>query len=255
MNFWRKINPHSVVLEEIESSFNCKIQVIESFGERKIMAGGLIQSGGILGNIWEKGLKAIFPASPAGGNFQLPIFNVLILGLGGGTVAQLVAKRWPQAKMMGIEIDPVMIQLGRKYFGLDELKNLEIIQADAIEWVNNARCHPEAKPKDLPCIGDETDIGKKFFADTQNDNKSYKFDLILVDLYQGDKVTPGVEKEQSLKSLKRILKPGGGIIFNRLFYNHHREITEKFVKKLEKLFKITLIRAWSNLLILAHPSS
>src|SRR3989338_7700264 len=78
-----------------------------------IQAGGLTQSGGIVEIIWKKTLKKV--KSEEG-----KVKSALILGLGGGTVAKLIRKNWPEAKITGVDIDPVMIELGKKYLHLDE---------------------------------------------------------------------------------------------------------------------------------------
>ena len=202
------------LLEEIDSQFNGPIQVVEFFKQRKIIAGGLIQSGGILTNIWNKGLKKIKSK-------KLKIQNVLILGLGGGTAARLIVEKWPKVKITGIEIDPVMIKLGRKYFGLDKISQLKIIQAEASEWL-------------LKC-------------------QLKKFDLILVDLYQGEKICSKIEEKFFLDNLRKKLADKGIVIFNCLFYAQHQQAAKNFIKKLEEFFnKIELVRIWSNLLILGQ---
>ena len=203
----------SYLLEEVESEFNGQIRVYQSLGSRRIIAGGLIQPGGVLANIWYKGLNKItcYPAS------------VLILGLGGGTAASLAARSWPKAEIIGIEIDPKMIQLGKKYFELDKLPQLKIIQGDAIEFIKNKK----------------------------QQNKD-KYDLILVDLYLGEKIVKESENKDFLIAIKKRLSNQGVVVFNRLFYDEHKEEAEGFVKLVEKYFKmVDLVRAWSNLLVLA----
>ena len=205
----------SYLLEEVESEFNGQIRVYQSLGSKRIIAGGLIQSGGVLANIWYKALKKIF-------NFQFSIFNVLILGLGGGTAASLTAKSWPKAEITGIEIDPKMIQLGKKYFELDKLPHLKIIQDDAIEFIKNKK----------------------------QQNKD-KYDLILVDLYQGEKIVKESENREFLIAIKKRLSNQGIVVFNRLFYDEHKGEAEGFVKLVENYFKmVDLIRAWSNLVVI-----
>ncbi|EKD62717.1 MAG: hypothetical protein ACD_52C00081G0002 [uncultured bacterium] len=112
-----------------------------------------------------------------------------------------------------------MIRLGKKYFYGDELSELTIIQADAFTWV-------------------------KHQSDT--------YDLILVDIFLGE-ITPKLTEEpEFLQDIQAILATPGKVIFNRLFYDHHREAAQHFVHKVEKKFgEIALVRAWSNLLIVA----
>lgn len=200
-------------IKEVNSPINGKIEVREFLGKPRLIVKNLIQSGGLLEAIWKKGLKTI-------NNKQLTINNILILGLGGGTAVQLVNQFFPKAKIIGVEIDPLMIQLAKKYFGLDNYKNLKIINQDAIKFCSKT-------PRMVN-----------------------NFDLILVDLYFGDQIPEKSESETFLKNLKKKLNKKGIIIFNRLFYQQHQSKAEKYIKKLDQYFsKVKLIRIWSNLLI------
>src|SRR5689334_14469212 len=105
------------ILEERKSKFNGNLRVINTWGMGTcIQADGLTQSGGIVETIWKATLRKIKDEQ---------IKSVLILGLGGGTVAKLVHKNWPKAKIIGVDIDPIIIELGKKYLGLND-KNINI---------------------------------------------------------------------------------------------------------------------------------
>ncbi len=47
-------------------------------------------------------------------------FDALVLGFGTGTYARLSRKFLPECSVDGVEIDPEIVNLGRKYFGLEE---------------------------------------------------------------------------------------------------------------------------------------
>jgi spermidine synthase len=201
------------LLAEVESPINGKIQVIKFLGKPRIIVNNLLQSGGMIELIWKKGVKVI-------SNQKMVISNCLILGLGGGSAVNLINQYFPKAKITTIEIDPIMIKLGKKYFDLDKIKNLKIIINDALKTITNDQ---------LPIA---------------------HYNLILVDLYLGHQFPPQAESPRFLKSLKKILTRKGRLIFNRLFYEKHKKSTEEFIRKLEPYFsKIELIRAWSNLLV------
>mgnify|MGYP001601230053 FL=1 len=136
------------VLEERESKNNGHLKVVKTFGMGTyIQAGGLTQSGGIVESIWKSTLKQIR-------NKNEEIRDILILGLGGGTLAKLLRKKYPNAKITGIEIDPIMIELGKKYLDLDKY-NIDIKIQDAFKFL---------------------------------EKNTKKYDLIIVDTYLGDKV-------------------------------------------------------------------
>jgi len=179
-----------------KSKINGEIVVKEQLGDYTLHVQGLIQSGGIIKGIWKKPLRFA--------QGKLSVSNCLILGLGGGTVVQLIKNRWPEAKIIGVEIDPEIIKIGRKFFGLGEIKNLEIIKANAFKWVD----------------GHFNDL-----------NHQSKFDLIIIDLYLGKEFPKEVESEEFLKNLKKLLAKKGLVIFNWLKGKSEKQFEEK-VKKI-----------------------
>lgn len=205
------------VLEEKKSKFNGEIKVIRSLGfGTYIQANGLTQSGGIVETFWKQTLGKIK-------NSKLKVLNCLILGLGGGTVAKLTKKFWPDAKIIGVDIDPVMIELGQKYLGLDK------------KWV-------------------KTEIADAVNFLTYSKNKNY--DLVIVDLYQGDKYPEKFAERSFLKLLDRRLAKNGLVIFNRLFYGDKKKDAKKFEKKIEKFFnKVEYYRPQANIMFICSQSS
>lgn len=186
-----------MILEEVESKFNGQIKVVKSLGLGKyIQAGGLTQSGGIVEGIWKETLKKV-----KGRSFE----KTLILGLGGGSVAKVIHKNWPQAKIVGVDIDGVMVNLGKKHLGLDE-DIVEIRIQDAMDSVF---------------------IGLK---------KKSKYDLICIDLYNGEVFPEKFESDKFLKNVKKLMSEGGVVIFNRLYGSDHRSESMRFGCKLENFF-------------------
>ncbi|QQG42135.1 MAG: methyltransferase domain-containing protein [Candidatus Woesebacteria bacterium] len=202
------------ILEEKKSKFNGDIRVVKTWGMGTyIQANGLTQSGGIVESIWKQTLKKAKSdkqSLPSDG--KLKVKSVLILGLGGGTVAKIVRKNWPEAKITGIDIDPLIVELGNKYMGLQK-HNVKTIISDA---------------SNLP---------------------SQKFDLIIIDLYNGDKFPEKFEKDNYLKLVGRHLTDNGIAVFNRLYYKEKNIEAEEFGKKLKKIFKnVEPFRPVSNMM-------
>ncbi|MEK7566036.1 MAG: methyltransferase domain-containing protein, partial [Patescibacteria group bacterium] len=103
----------------IKSKFNGEIKLKKFFGRYSVWVGGYEQSGPLVEKLWHKALKEVL------------LRNVLILGLGCGSILKPLLKKYPHSQITGVEIDPVMIALGKKYFNLDKIANLKIIIADA----------------------------------------------------------------------------------------------------------------------------
>src|SRR5260221_5888125 len=181
------------ILETTHSKYNGDIQVVRDLAwGTYIKVNGLTQSGGILFEVWQSTLSKLQKTKPE-------VASCLILGLGGGSAAKIVQKNWPNSKITGVDIDPAIVNLGKKYLGL---KDVDIGIEDAYEFV----------------------IREK-----------RKYDLILVDLYCGDKFPEKFENEKFLNLLAR--GTGGILIFNRLFGEKDKDKSLKFGAKLEKYFK------------------
>lgn len=187
------------ILEERQSPINGKIQVVaDILGRVSIRAGGLTQSGGIA----EKALGHTFRRLK---NLNHKANNCLILGLGGGSAAKLINKLWPEAKIIGVDIDPIMIELGERYMDLNRIPNLQVVIQDATKFVKNPKLRNS-------------------------------FDVILVDVYQQNQVPEEAETEEFIKDVKILLGKGGVAIFNRFFYYKKQESAFTFREKLASIF-------------------
>lgn len=206
------------VLEERESPINGKIQVVaDILGRVSLRAGGLTQSGGVAEIVW----RAAFTKLKS---LNQKAENCLLLGVGGGTAARLVSEMWPGTRIIGVEIDPLMIELGKKYLELGEIANFEIKIADAIKTVSRLK------------------------------RQKIQFDLILVDLYQQDKVPKEAEGEEFLKIVHDLAKTGGVCVFNRLFYNDKKQSAAELRQKLGRLFSSIIgITPEANILFICYP--
>jgi spermidine synthase len=57
--------------------------------------------------------------------------DALLLGLGAGTLPLLHEQANPDLRITGVELDPTVVELGRRYFGLDERSNTRVVVDDA----------------------------------------------------------------------------------------------------------------------------
>lgn len=157
-------------------------------GHLAVYVGGVQQSGPWVKKIWSKT------------NFSGT--TILILGSGCGILHTLVQAKNPHAVVTGIELDPDMTYLGKKYFHLDPST---IVTGDAFDFITTTKS---------------------------------KFDLILVDLYQGSTFPEKFESAQFLEQLSQTMSKTGTVIFNRLATKTTNFERGKFVDKLEKYFTI-----------------
>jgi spermidine synthase len=113
-----------------------------------------------------------------------PVKNVLVLGLGMGSIPLMLEKIFNQKlHYTAVEIDEAVIFLASKYT-LDELESpLSIIQADAEAYIYQT---------------DET------------------FDLICVDVFIDDTIPASMLSVEFARTLRKILTPNGFVITNHL---------------------------------------
>jgi spermidine synthase len=121
------------IIYETESTYNY-IQVLESNGYRYLR---LNEGQGVhsmyhpsvlyYGGPWEMVLAApLFSKT----TFQVNnIHSMAIIGLAAGTTARQATSVYPNIAIDGIEIDPKIVEVGKKYFGMD-LPNLNILVQD-----------------------------------------------------------------------------------------------------------------------------
>jgi spermidine synthase len=107
--------------------------------------------------------------------------SILMIGLGGGVLTSYVGRFMPRAEIDSVEIDPVVIDTAKTYFGLKETDRTRIIESDGRVFLNRSR-------------------------------KLY--DLALIDAYIGGFVPFHLMTKEFYTLLKRHLAPGGAAVFN-----------------------------------------
>jgi len=232
------------VLETVNSPINGEISVVEDFvGHREIKIGGITQSGWLVRKLWKVGITAIKSK-------QLTLNNCLILGLGGGDAAKIINKKWPKARITGVEIDQKVVEVGKKYFGLDKIKNLEIVVGDAIDYVENPDPQSPVTNHQSLVPNHQSPVTSPQSPIASHQSPVAKYDLILVDLYQGKEYPKRAEKDAFINALKEILAKDGVVIFNRLSYQEYAKPANEFAKRLSDFFShVWTKKAATNLLI------
>lgn len=191
------------ILEEANSPYNGKLLVIQDIAWGTYIqtmspeGNRLTQSGGIIDSIWKTTIPEIK---------KQKVENCLILGLGGGSAAKAVRDRWPNAKITGVEIDQTMIDLAKKHLGLDEL-GIYVEKTDALDYCKD-----------------------KFI-------RKKKYDLIIVDLFNGREIPKKFTKEHFLTVIKGLLEEEGVAVFNRLYGLDERVASQEFGEELRMIFK------------------
>jgi|688.fasta_scaffold586246_2 spermidine synthase len=128
--------------------------------------------------------------------------NILLLGLGAGSVIHTIRKDYgSSASITAIEIDADMIQIANDYFKLNEFANLSIIEDDAFWFVRNAKT---------------------------------TYDLIIVDIFIGDKIPEVFTQETFLSNLADLLNPNAHLIYNTIHQSMPRDLFQNMLVNLNK---------------------
>ncbi len=150
-----------------------RVWVGEDAGQRALFVDGVVQSVAAADALrgpgyWPAMLPDVRPR------------RALLLGLGGGTIAHLLVRRFGSLPLIGVEADPEVLAVARAEFDLT-LPALTVVQGDAVEYV--ATC-------------------------------AERFDYICVDLYRGAEPERRVYARPFLRQLRALLLPGGLVVFN-----------------------------------------
>ncbi len=195
------------VVHETDSPLNGHMMVIDVGKVRKLSVNGVIQSVNHASSMskrqyWGRaieGYKELFPE----------LSNIMVLGLGGGTFTHLLAQSFPNIQIIAVEFDPEMVRVAEEYFDLKQVPNLHVIVGDALKVLSS----PEAYK-----ITDGS------------------FDSIFVDIYVGDKYPELGETGTFISGLKKVVKPGGWVVFNRLYWSYHQDDVNAFIEDLQMYF-------------------
>lgn len=184
------------ILEVAQSPVNGRLVAVKDLAwGTHIQANGITQSGGVAEFVWKFTLKKLKLS-------QVTADQSLILGLGGGSIAKIMRKFWPESKIVGVDIDPIIVRMGEDYMNLKKYY-VETHIIDAEKFVKSEK---------------------------------RKFNLICVDMYQGDKFSECFAQEEFIAKVKKLLSTDGIAVFNRLYGSDHRKSALKMQKTLERVF-------------------
>jgi len=165
-----------------ETSYYQYIQVVEEEDGRRLLH---LNEGVAVHSVWRPdsvltgGVWDAFLALPP--LLGRDLERVAILGNAAGTTARALGVYYPAAAVDGVELDPAVSRVGRRYFGLDEIPQLEVHDADA----------------------------RPFLRTTDQ-----RYDLIVVDAYHQPYVPFYLATREFFALVRQHLAPGGIVALN-----------------------------------------
>ena len=127
---------------------------------------------------------------------QRPVASALLLGLGGAACVKSFHAHFPEATLTAIEFDPEMVRVAKE-IGLYK---------------------PAPFPKVI--LGDVREVVPEL---------PEKYDLIMLDVYEGNRASPAFEDDAFLSALEKHLTPQGVLLVNFSgFRNNIKKIASRF---------------------------
>lgn len=110
--------------------------------------------------------------------------NILIIGLGGGTMSNTLHQLYPNAQITNVEIDPSVINVARKYFNFIENDKITSVVQDGRIFVKRAGL------------------------------KKQQYDWIILDAFNGDYIPEHLLTKEFLQETKQLLSNDGVLSAN-----------------------------------------
>lgn len=152
------------------------------------------------------------------GTFEGTLYSLLILGLGAGSEVPLYNQTYNVKNITGVEIDPLIIDLGKKYFDLNET-NVKTINGDAY-----------------------------LFLDTTTDT----YDQIILDLFKENVFVENGQSSFFFQKVRSHLTPVGVFFVNRVLKDPSNS---KMERELKKVFStVVTLRIRNNLFVISTNS-
>ena len=183
---------YEVPIEKRHSQINGTLEVSLHRGEWKLSTRNAVYS---FGRFYTSYKSAFYQLDIS--NFQAQ--NLLLLGVVMGSIVQLLANHPTLREITAVDIDPVIMDLAKKYWPDNDNKfKTTFNTSDALDWL-------------------------------EKHDKNQKFDLVLADIFIDDITPERMLTTHFLALLKKVLAPKGMLIYSKINYTEvHQKINEKF---------------------------
>ena len=208
------------ILYEIES-MGIPIQVIDKTNVRHLRFGNSIRQSSInkekpfkLQTKYTRDMAKVFD------HYKDIPENILVLGLGAGTIPTYLYHKFPKTKIYVIEILPELKEIASNYFSMPRNERLEVIIGDAYDYIN---------------VG----VRRTALKETQ-----IKFDLIFMDVFGKNAIPKKFRTEKFYAGLYQLTSTDGYVAFNTWvdpssYGNYIRKLQNVFDEVIEECVPIS----------------
>lgn len=110
--------------------------------------------------------------------------DILVIGLGGGTLPMAYAGLLPEANITAVEIDEAVTKVAKEFFGLQTSEKMKVVEKDARVFVKQAL------------------------------RKKERYDLVVLDAFNGDYIPEHLMTKEFLQEVKSLLSEQGVLVAN-----------------------------------------
>ncbi|MDQ6661005.1 MAG: fused MFS/spermidine synthase, partial [Chloroflexota bacterium] len=130
------------------------------------------------------------------------LHRVGIIGLAGGTIAHQFTQVYGPVPIDGVEIDPAIVAVGQKYFGMTE-PNLHVSVQDGRTYIETTKQH---------------------------------YDLVAIDAFQQPYIPFQLTTREFFTSIRSHLSPNGVVVLNTAHTTHDYRLVQAFVNTMSQVF-------------------
>ena len=153
---------------------------VKQKGDVRILCHGLVQSAG---NGTDELLLPYTRGIVVATQYAAKLERVLMIGLGGGSIARHLRHHNPELVIDCVEVDPAILEVAQNYFGLEQDDMLQVCVADGREFI---------------------ELTKELY------------DVIILDAYDAEGIPPHMATSGFLRLARNRLTPGGVVVGNLL---------------------------------------
>jgi spermidine synthase len=148
------------------------------------------------------------------------VHSILEIGFGGGRTSWYLHRYLPSVQVTSVELDPTVIELAKKYFGIKEEPNFQIVNRD----------------------------GRLFLSESKD-----RYDLVLIDAYRGPFVPFHLLTKEFYQIVKDHLADGGVVAQN---VEPSTMLFDSAVKTINTVFpQLDFYRADGNIVTVAYDGA
>ncbi|CAG7857034.1 spermidine synthase [biofilm metagenome] len=143
--------------------------------------------------------------------FKDELDDVLLIGLGGGSLARYILYHYPECRLTAVEFRASVVKIARSHFGLPLDGRLKIVTGDGGAYIKQQALNP-----------DQT------------------YSLIIIDAFDVDGLADSVASIAFFDACKRLLKPDGMLAIN--LWESERNVTPVCFDWLERIFNDKVLK-------------